>query len=189
MERSPRPVPLGRGLEGSQLLVTNAAGESAGVGELGEIRVRSPYLALGYLGKPEQTAQRFLDGVVYLTGDRGRYELDGTVSFAGRLDDQVKIRGFRVELQAVEEVLLDHPRVDRAAVVANLRPDGERDLVAYLEVAGDDPPPAVSELVLILRTRLASSHLPSAFRMVEGGLPLTANGKVNRRRLAFGGGP
>lgn len=184
VERSPQPIPLGRGLEGSQLLVTNAAGEPAGIGELGEIRVRSPYLALGYLGKPEQTAQRFLDGVVYRTGDRGRYEADGTVSFAGRIDDQVEVRGFRVELRAVEEVLLDHPQVDRAAVVPNLRPDGESELVAYLEVAGGDSAPAVSELVLILRARLASSHLPSAFLMVEGGLPLTANGKVDRRHLA-----
>src|SRR6185436_11508019 len=93
--------PLGRGIDGVQLLVLNPAGHLAGIGELGEIAIRTPYLAQGYLGDPAATAERFAadpDGRLYRTGDLGRYRPDGAVVFAGRADAQVKIRGFRVEI-------------------------------------------------------------------------------------------
>src|SRR5690606_6022429 len=99
-----------RGIEGAQLLVLSARDRLTGIGELGEIVVRTPYLARGYLNDPVLTRARFTrnplgsseDDRVYRTGDWGRYLPDGSVSFAGRRDGQVKIRGFRVELGEVE---------------------------------------------------------------------------------------
>ncbi|HYH46880.1 MAG TPA: amino acid adenylation domain-containing protein, partial [Thermoanaerobaculia bacterium] len=121
------PVPIGRGIEGVQLLVLQAAGGLAGIGEIGEISVRSPYLATGYAGDPAATAERFAPNPlsltpgerIYRTGDLGRYEPDGAVRFAGRRDQQVKIRGYRVELREVEGLLQRHPAVARAVVVVS----------------------------------------------------------------------
>src|SRR6185295_13837817 len=106
-------LPLGRGMENVQLLVLTARGSLAGVGELGEIHVRSPHLARGYLGDAAATAAKFATNPftgeggdrVYRTGDLGRYLPDGEVEFAGRADVQVKIRGFRIEPGEIEALL------------------------------------------------------------------------------------
>ncbi|MBK7660399.1 MAG: amino acid adenylation domain-containing protein [Betaproteobacteria bacterium] len=119
----PVRVPLGRGIDGVQLLVLNAAGGLAGIGELGEIHIRTPYLARGYVDDDALTALRFVPGPtgapedrMYRTGDLGRYRPDGMVEFAGRADAQVKIRGFRIELGEIEAALRAHPDLAEAAV-------------------------------------------------------------------------
>jgi amino acid adenylation domain-containing protein len=120
-------IPLGRGIEGVQLLVLNDARQLAGVGELGEIYVRTPYLARGYLDDDTLTQQRFsvspfapeIPGDrLYRTGDKGRYLPDGSVEFAGRTDNQVKIRAFRIELGEIEAALRQHPAVQESVVLA-----------------------------------------------------------------------
>jgi acyl-CoA synthetase (AMP-forming)/AMP-acid ligase II/acyl carrier protein len=119
-------IPLGRGIEGVQLLVLNDAEQLAGSGEVGEIHVRTPYLAKGYLGNNALTQQRFVANPfnkiagdrLYKTGDRGRYLPDGTLEFIGRADHQVKIRGFRIEPGEIETVLSQHPAVRETVVVA-----------------------------------------------------------------------
>ncbi len=118
-------LPLGRGIPDVQLLVLNPAGALAGIGELGEVSVRSPHIALGYLGDPQLTAQRFVADL-YRTGDLGRYLPNGEAVFAGRADTQVKIRGFRIELGEIESVLGGFPGVREAVVVArqDRRPEG-----------------------------------------------------------------
>ena len=135
-------LPLGRGIADVQLLVLDAGGRLAGIGELGEICVRSPHLALGYLGDPELTARALRRQSV-----RGRRRATASTApatsaatcrtarsvFAGRADHQVKIRGFRIELGEIEAALGRHPAVREAVVVA--REDGgasERRLVAYV---------------------------------------------------------
>ena len=133
-------IPIGRGIEDVQLLVLNGAGRLCGIGELGEIHVRSPHLARGYLRDSVLTAERFLvnpfTGLtgdrLYKTGDLGRYRPDGQVIFAGRKDSQVKIRGFRVELAEIEAVIAQHPAVRDVKVVAREDPGIERRLVAYV---------------------------------------------------------
>ena len=103
-------VPVGRGIDGVDLLVITPSGTLAGIGELGEIAVRTPYLSRGYLNDAELTAARFVANPltgdpadrVYRTGDLGRYRPDGEVEPMGRADQQVKVRGFRVELGEVE---------------------------------------------------------------------------------------
>ncbi|HEY0604992.1 MAG TPA: AMP-binding protein, partial [Herpetosiphonaceae bacterium] len=134
-------IPLGRGIDGAQLLILNQAGLLAGVGERGEIAIRTPYLARGYLDDAALTEARFIANPfvpvadpldrLYRTGDLGRYLPDGTVAFAGRADDQVKLRGFRVEPGEIESALKQHPDVRDAVVVAR-EMSGETRLVAYV---------------------------------------------------------
>jgi amino acid adenylation domain-containing protein len=182
-------LPLGRGIEGVQLLVLNAAGRLAGVGELGEICVRSYHLARGYLDDPGLTAARFVVNPftgragdrLYRTGDLGRYRADGNVVFAGRADQQVKIRGFRIELGEIEAVLGRHPAVLEAVVVAREERPGDRRLVAYC-VFRNGGDAAAAELRGYLRERLPDYMVPSVFVGLDA-LPLTPNRKVDRRVL------
>jgi amino acid adenylation domain-containing protein len=180
-------VPLGRGIPGVQLLVRGANGALAGIGELGEVWLRSPHVALGYRGDAELTIARFVpnpwtneagDGM-YRTGDLGRYGPDGEVEPAGRADQQVKVRGFRIELGEVEAALGSHAAVREAIVMARGEGDAKR-LVAWLTPAGE--PPATREMRDHLRTLLPDFMVPSAFVWLDA-LPLTPNGKVDRRAL------
>jgi amino acid adenylation domain-containing protein len=122
---SKKTVPLGRGIKDVQLLVLNKSGHLAGIGELGEIFVRSPHLAASYISDEERTRQMFVTNPftndpadrLYRTGELGRYLPDGNVEWVGRNDRRVNIRGFRVELEEIESVLKSHPTVKNAAVV------------------------------------------------------------------------
>jgi amino acid adenylation domain-containing protein len=177
-----RRVPVGRGIEGVQLLVLNSAGEVAAPGELGEVCVRTPHLSLGYLGDERLTAERYIANPatgdpadrVYRTGDLGRYRADGAVDLAGRRDGQVQVRGFRVEPAEVEVALALHPAVREAAVLLH---NGV--LTAWL-TGSSRPRPA--ELRDFLRGLLPDPMIPEAFVWLER-LPLTPNGKLDRRAL------
>jgi amino acid adenylation domain-containing protein len=186
-------LPLGRGMggrDGCQLLVLTPAGRLAGVGEPGEIHVRSRHLAAGYLGDEALTAERFLanpcapvpdeEDRVYRTGDLGRYLPDGGVELAGRADFQVKLRGFRIEPGEVEAALARFPGVrECVAVVREDRP-GDRRLVAYLVASG--PAPASGDLRAFLGERLPDYMVPSVFVALPA-LPLTRTDKVDRLAL------
>ncbi len=188
---SPREaLPLGRGIPDVQLLVLNAAGRLCGVGELGEIWVRSPHLALGYLGDSDLTRERFMPNPfappqlldrVYRTGDLARYRHDGLAEGAGRADRQVKVRGFRIEPAEVEAALARHPDVRDCAVVVRDDVPGGRGLVAYI-VPQASSSPGREELRRFLAERLPEPMVPSAFVELSG-LPLTPNGKVDRASL------
>ena len=184
-------LPLGRGMDDVQLLVLNPARQMAGIGELGEIWVRSPHLARGYLEDPERTAERFHvnpftddpSDRLYRTGDLGRYRPDGEVSFAGRADQQVKIRGFRVELGEIEAQLLGHPEVNSAAVVLRGTVDGNSTprLAAFVAgVDGTRPDPASVRDHLV--DQLPAYMVPAAIGVLDA-LPLNPNGKLDRKAL------
>ncbi len=182
-------VPVGRGIADVQLLVLNDASGLAGIGELGEICVRTPYLARGYLGDPLLTTARFVanpgtgnrDDRMYRTGDLGRYRPDGSVEYHGRRDGQVKIRGFRVELGTIEHALRALPAIGEVAVVARRDESGANALVGYLV-----PQPGQSVDPSDVRRRLVASlpdyMVPGAF-VVLAALPLTPNGKLDRGAL------
>jgi amino acid adenylation domain-containing protein len=183
-------IPLGRGIPGVQLLVRNATGEIAGIGEVGEIWMRSPHLAAGYLGDEALSAERFVANPwtgdprdrLYRTGDLGRYRPDGEVEPLGRADQQVQVRGFRVELGEVESALVSHPAL-REAVLMVREMEGDRRLVAYWvpsDEGADGPDAAV--LRAHLKALLPEYMVPSAYVRLDR-LPLTANGKVDRRAL------
>jgi amino acid adenylation domain-containing protein len=182
-------LPLGRGIEDVQLLVLNKAGRQAGVGEAGEIYLRSPHVARGYLREPALTAERFITNPftnlrgdrLYRTGDLGRYLPDGNVEPLGRADFQVKIRGFRIEPGEIEAVLGSHEAVREVVVLAREDAPGERRLVAYLVPEAGELP-ATQELRGFLKERLPDYMVPSAFVTLDA-LPLTPNRKVDRRAL------
>ncbi|MGA9769977.1 MAG: amino acid adenylation domain-containing protein [Blastocatellia bacterium] len=182
-------LPIGREIDDVQLLVLNTAQKLAGVGELGEIYIRTPYLCRGYLGDETLNKERFIrnphtrndDDRMYKTGDLGRYLPDGNVELLGRADQQVKIRGLRIELGEVEASLRSHPFVRDCALIIDNGRRGSETLIAYV-VARDDKQIASSELWNYLKQRLPIYMIPSAFvNMAE--IPLTANGKPDRQAL------
>jgi amino acid adenylation domain-containing protein len=184
-----RRIPIGRGIEGVTLVIINQSRQPAGLGELGEIWVRSPYLAAGYLENVALNRERFQSNWfnanpadrMYRTGDLGRYLPDGNIEFWGRKDHQVKIRGFRVELGEIETALQKHGSVQQSVVVMRVDEPGEERLVAYVALKGGSQAGA-DELKGHLKGWLPEYMVP-AFVVVLEKLPLTANGKVDRTAL------
>ncbi len=182
-------LPLGKGMAGSQLLVRTGAGLPAAVGEVGEVVMRSPHLALGYLHDEALTAERFLrdpsgtsaHDQLYVTGDRGRYRADGSVEFLGRNDQQVQLRGFRIELGEVAAVLRQNPAVADAVVRLCTDEPALPMLVAYV-VASPGHRIDSAELIRSLRTALPPHMVPSDIVELDE-VPLTPNGKIDHRAL------
>ncbi|MDP2601547.1 MAG: amino acid adenylation domain-containing protein [Deltaproteobacteria bacterium] len=190
-------IPLGRGVKDVQLLLLTAGRQLAGIGELGELYVRSPHLAEGYIGDDQLTQEKFLSNPftnnagdrLYRTGELGRYLPDGNVEWAGREDRRVNIRGFRVELAEVESALSQHPAVKSSVVVAKefvseeSAPGSITDLrlTAYI-AAEKDRPCSKDEIRCFLSARLPGYMVPSYIILLDG-LPLTPSGKVDYKGL------
>jgi amino acid adenylation domain-containing protein len=179
-------VPVGRSFEETAVLLLDERGNEVGPGEIGEIAVRSRYLALGYWSDAALTQEKFLadpdggDERIYLTGDLGRFLPNGCLTHLGREDFLVKIRGYRVSLVGIEGALLAHPAVKQAAVIALDSEAGEKSLAAYV-VPRNEPPPKITQLSEFLRKKLPDYMVPSAFVFLKE-LPQT-NGKIDRRSL------
>jgi amino acid adenylation domain-containing protein len=179
------PVSIGLPVDDTVAYIVDRRGEPVPVGVPGELRLGGAGLARGYLGRPELTAERFVPdpfgGIgarLYRTGDLVRRRTGGRLDFLGRIDHQVKIRGFRIELGEVEAALTAHPEVREAVVLALPEPGGAgQRLVAY--VVGAQP----AALRAYLRERLPEAFVPTAW-VVLPSLPLSPNGKVDRKALA-----
>jgi len=181
-------VPIGRPIAHTDAFVLRSDGDLAAPGEGGELWLGGPGLALGYLGRSDLTAQRFTEREVpglgrrrlYKTGDRVRMLDDGAIEYLGRLDRQVKVRGHRIELDEVESALVELPAVREAVVELAGATADTRQVVAYVVPAapGGAPPNLLREL----RKRLPEYMLPGAIVWMPQ-LPLSANGKIDRRAL------
>jgi amino acid adenylation domain-containing protein len=175
---------LGEPVRNTLLAVVDEEGGAVPAGRAGELLIGGPGLALGYLGRPELTWERFITDPLgtgermYRTGDLVRREEDGRLRFLGRVDHQVKVRGFRVEPGEIEHRLTSQPGVERAVVVARGHAEHRR-LVAYL--VGPAVPPG-DELRGALRKSLPDHMVPSSYVVLER-LPTTPNGKIDRSAL------
>ncbi len=187
-------VPIGRPIDNVQIYILDEAREPVAIGAVGEIYIAGIGLARGYLNRPELTAELFVRDPfagdpaarMYKTGDLGLWRPDGAIEYHGRYDNQVKIWGFRIELGEIEAQLKLTPGVRDAAVVVQDLATGERRLMAFFVAEpgalADADPNAGATLRRQLSHRLPEQMMPSAFYPLEA-LPLTANGKLDRRAL------
>ncbi|WP_049658321.1 non-ribosomal peptide synthetase, partial [Kitasatospora sp. MY 5-36] len=187
------PGPIGTGIADLRLYVLDGDLAPVPPGAVGELYVAGEGLARGYLNRPGLTAGRFLADPfgapgtrMYRTGDRARWQADGTLRYLGRADQQVKIRGYRIEPGEIEAALQTHPGVALATVGVHEDATGTRRLVAHL--VGEDParPPGAAELRAHLERLLPAYLVPAAYVPLAA-LPLTPNGKLDRRALPVPG--
>jgi amino acid adenylation domain-containing protein len=180
-------IPIGKPIHNTQLYVLDRRMRPAPIGVVGELYIGGVGLARGYLGRADLTAERFVPdpfgplpgGRLYRTGDLVRHLASGELDYLGRGDGQVKVRGYRVELGEVEAALASHAAVRECVVLCREDSPGDRRLVGY--VASRDEMTA-AELRAHARTRLPEYMVPAAVVVMER-LPLTANGKIDRRAL------
>ena len=208
-ERPREPIPIGRPIDNVTVLILDGSLAPVPVGVPGEIHLGGACVGLGYLHDPERSARVFVDspfddvpGKLYKTGDLARYRADGNIEFLGRVDDQIKIRGFRVEPVEIECVLVRHPSIREAVVVARQASRegataGDLRLVAYVVPQhGADRPAAggaggaatpenisAMELHAFMERRLPRHMMPAELVALEA-LPVTPGGKVDRKALA-----
>ncbi|MEM7534192.1 MAG: amino acid adenylation domain-containing protein [Chloroflexota bacterium] len=198
-----QPVHIGQPVPNRQVYILNDVGAIAPTGVAGELHIGGTQLARGYLNRPDLTVERFIDhpefGRLYKTGDLCRWTASGAIEFLGRTDFQVKLRGFRIELGEIENALLAQDGVREAVVLAR-EEDSDKRLVAYLVGDGETgrqrdgetgrqefqpstfQPFNLSTLRSSLEQQLPDYMIPSAFVFLEA-MPLTANGKLDRRAL------
>ncbi|PHM11385.1 non-ribosomal peptide synthetase [Nostoc sp. 'Peltigera malacea cyanobiont' DB3992] len=184
---------IGRPIPDLQVYVLDEYFQPVPIGVPGEMYVGGEGVTRGYLNRPELAAERFISNPfdkskLYKTGDLARYLPNGELEYLGRIDNQVKIRGFRIELGEIEALLVQHPAIWESVVIVREDQPGDtctersrsKRLVAY--VVPVEQSPTVLELRQFLKAKLPEYMVPNAFVLLES-LPLTSNGKVDRRAL------
>ncbi|WP_431783575.1 plipastatin non-ribosomal peptide synthetase PpsC [Bacillus subtilis] len=178
-------IPIGRPVGNSTAYILNQWGVLQPVGAVGELCVGGDGVARGYLGRPDLTKEKFVPHPfapgdrLYRTGDLARWLPDGTIEYVGRIDDQVKVRGYRVELGEIESALRQIDGVKEAAVLARTAQTGSKELFGYISVkAGTN-----AEQVRSLLARSLPNYMIPAYIIEMETLPLTSNGKLNRKAL------
>jgi amino acid adenylation domain-containing protein len=179
-------VPVGYEVRDKEVLLLDDEGEKVGFNQIGEIAIRSRYLALGYWRRPDLTQAKFQldpnsrDESIYLTGDIGLMLPDGCLYHMGRKDFQAKTRGYRVEISEIETALINLETIKEAIVLAQEDPAGNKRLVAYIVSIGKAP--GVTALRRALAEKLPEYMVPSAFVVLDA-MPLTPSGKIDRQAL------
>ena len=184
------PVPIGVPVDNTRLYVLDGRRQLVPVGVPGELWIGGAGVARGYLGRPELTAERFVadpfrsvpGARMYRTGDLVRRLAGGEIEFLGRVDAQLKVRGHRIEPGEIEAVLVEHPGVSQAVVVAHEHGPGDVRLAAYIVAVDPALPPSPGELRAHLRSKLPDYMVPAAYVPLDA-LPTTPNNKVDRTRL------
>ncbi|MFE1744012.1 amino acid adenylation domain-containing protein [Coleofasciculus sp. H7-2] len=184
-------ISIGRPIANTQVYILDRYLQPVPVGVTGELYIGGKGLSRGYLNRPELTAQKFIPNpfleksekseLLYKTGDLARYLPNGELEYLGRIDHQVKIRGFRIELGEIEAVLSQHPAVQQAVVIARDN-SSDRNLLAYVVPKQEEAATTPLQLRSFLKQKLPNYMVPSAFVLLEA-IPLTPNGKIDRRAL------
>ncbi|WP_185245459.1 non-ribosomal peptide synthetase [Chryseobacterium bernardetii] len=203
-------IPIGMPLPNRQVYILDKKLNPVPIGVIGEICVGGDGIAVGYLGLPELTEEKFIENPfipgkrIYKTGDLGNWLKDGSIVFKGRNDEQVKIRGYRIELGEIEKTLQDHQAINKAIIAHEKDEDGNSHLVAYLQKKknlrlSQSPDMhelwneemlkdfSVENLRDYLKKTLPEYMIPGQFIEIHD-FPLTANGKVDKKSLCFSGG-
>jgi amino acid adenylation domain-containing protein len=181
-------VPIGRPIANTRVYVLDEDGQQVPHGVVGELYVGGDGVALGYLNRPELTAERFVPDphaagqTLYRTGDLVKWLDDGMLLFIGRRDHQVKIRGFRIELGEIEVAIAAHPAVKNCLVTADPDASGQRLLCAYVVLHAAPTPELEAQLRRFLAARMPDYMVPTLF-MVLPAFTLNASGKIDRRAL------
>ncbi len=189
LEAEQSAVSIGRPIGNTEIFILDKMQQPVPIGVAAELYIGGDGLARGYLKRPELTAEKFIvhplnpdpKTRLYRTGDLVRYLPNGNIEFLGRIDHQVKIRGFRIELGEIETVLRQHSGINETVVVAREDTPGDKRVVAYF-VSAREAPPTTTELRAFLKEKLPEYMLPSVFVSLAS-MPLTPNGKVDRRAL------
>jgi hypothetical protein len=181
---------IGRAIDCLQVYLLDERSQPVPIGGPGEICVGGTGLARGYLNRAALTAERFLPNPfskspgarLYKSGDLARFLPNGDIEYLGRIDQQVKVRGFRIELGEIEAALAEHEAVRECTVVASADANGETKLLAYLVAGRQQPAPSVTALREFLHEKLPEYMIPASFIVLDA-MPLTPNGKIDRRAL------
>ncbi|WP_164779421.1 non-ribosomal peptide synthetase, partial [Paenibacillus kobensis] len=185
LQYSGHAVPIGKPMANTKVFILDAFGQLQPIGLTGELCIAGEGLARGYLNRPELTEEKFVDNPfapgerMYRSGDLARWLPDGNIEYVGRIDHQVKIRGYRIELGEIENQLQKHEMVKETVVLAQVDEQGQSALCAYVVA---DVELTVVELRVHLGKALPDYMIPVYFVQIER-LPLTSNGKVDRKAL------
>ena len=181
-------VPISTPIANTQIYILDKYHQLVPVGVTGELCIGGEGLARGYFHRPDLTAEKFIPNTfsykparLYRTGDLARYLPNGDIEYIGRIDNQVKVRGFRIELGEIEAIISQYPGVQEVAVVIHASEIDSQRIVAYI-VPREEQVPTISELRGFLEAKLPSYMIPAAFLTLKA-LPLTSNGKVDRKAL------
>lgn len=180
-------IPVGKPIDGTEILILDKDMERCSVGSVGEIFIRTPYITSGYFNDKELTRKVFIKNpfsenqqdIIYRTGDLGVVLPDGNVECMGRIDNQVKVRGIRIELGEIEYVLMKYENVKEAVVTSREHMEGEKVLCAHIVGEKEIDIPQLREH---LKKHLPEYMLPLYYMQIDK-MPLTPNGKVDRRAL------
>ncbi len=189
IEKVTREAHIGKPIANTKVYIVGPGDKLVPIGVTGEICIGGDGLARGYLNQEGLTKEKFIANPfkegerLYKTGDLGRWLPDGNIAFLGRKDDQVKIRGYRIELGEIEQALLSHEEINQAVVLAKANQSGEKELVAYITSKVEQN---TSGLRAYLAETLPAYMLPATFVQIEA-MPLTANGKVDKKSLTNAG--
>jgi acyl-CoA synthetase (AMP-forming)/AMP-acid ligase II len=182
---NPQLIPIGKPIDNTELLVLNPHTQRlVPFGSVGEICIGGVGLARGYINRESLTSERFIDNPyhsgkrLYRTGDLGRWREDGNLEFLGRTDDQVKIRGYRIELGEIEQVISTYPNSGQSIVIARaLGETTDKELIVYTTGSA-----SAEDIKLYLNGKLPHYMVPKYYVQL-GEIPLTNNGKVDRKSL------
>lgn len=183
------PITIGQPIGNTQLYILNRNEQPTPIGVVGELHIGGSGLAMGYLNQPELTNEKFIPDSIgslpnarlYKTGDSARFLADNSIEILGRMDNQLKLNGYRLELGEISSLLIQHPSVNNAVVIARIETYGDKRLIAYF-VANENSSVEANELRDFLKKKLPPYMLPAFFIALDS-IPVTPNGKINRKAL------